>query len=165
MTAPQSETPRSKYAELLNRLWQMQDSPYYATAKTTLRQAEETISELEREVAALRERNAELVHNQRIQDSATAAVMERAEKAEAQLQANLDNAKELENCVAELKAALAAETERCAKICEELSIQAENPDSVSQNRMSPEWDEAYSACPASMLRCAAAIRRNQGAGE
>ena len=38
---------RSKYAELLNRLGAMQQNPYYATARGTLADAEQTIVALE----------------------------------------------------------------------------------------------------------------------
>lgn len=48
MTTP----TKYEYSDLLNRLSEMQDSPYYATAKRTLAQAEHAIVSLERDRAA-----------------------------------------------------------------------------------------------------------------
>jgi hypothetical protein len=45
---------RSQHAELLNRLDQMQQAPYYATARSTLAQAEAVIVRLEQENAQLK---------------------------------------------------------------------------------------------------------------
>lgn len=42
---------KSDYADILNDLADMQDSPYYATAKTRLERAESTIVHLESELA------------------------------------------------------------------------------------------------------------------
>ena len=44
---------KSKYAELLNRLDEMQGAPYYATARSTLSDAELTIVALEKALTDL----------------------------------------------------------------------------------------------------------------
>lgn len=48
MVGPDGST-KSAHAELLNRLSEMQDAPYYATARATLAEAEATIVRLERD--------------------------------------------------------------------------------------------------------------------
>jgi len=46
-------TIKSKHTLILNRLHQMQQAPYYATAREELALAESTIVQLEAEIAAL----------------------------------------------------------------------------------------------------------------
>lgn len=48
--------------------------------------------------------------------------------------------------------------EEAAKVCEAHAARADAPDAVDPDRFSPEWDEAYWQCGASMRVCAAAIR-------
>lgn len=50
----QPNSTRSAHAALLNRLCEMQDAPYYATARATLAEAEQTIAALEKDAARYR---------------------------------------------------------------------------------------------------------------
>lgn len=58
---PASSQVKSKYAALLNRLDEMKQAPYYATARTTLGDAESTIVALEAELLALKNERGFLV--------------------------------------------------------------------------------------------------------
>ncbi len=50
----QPNSTRSAHEALLNRLCEMQDAPYYATARATLVEAEQTIAALEKDAARYR---------------------------------------------------------------------------------------------------------------